>query len=843
MSHGKLLSLGKWWGEKPFVLTRAIILGCVFPASEDPAKWPEDLEIFLRCMCFDSDGMWKRKTKRLPKEICLPEASVDETSALFDENQKWKRSTKASALDAATIFEEEAADKNLLSWFRSKQAGLEKRVFDRLSHAEQRPYCCRVDEVDGPPEASWVAINDYLATRASNLSELVQELSKRKFGTDRLSVGDAFSGTGAIPFAAAELGCDVFASDLNPVAALLTWGALNLIGGTDAFREEVTQAQEQVYQEADEWIVENGYETSEEGWRADIYLHCLEVKVPEWDGWAVPVSPSWVLVPRDSLWVELVPNLEEKRFLFRVREGGDDWKRSAEGTKVGSNLVCPAPLWEHFRVKGLAESMPRKVDWNDLIEAAGGLRLWEKSDFSPRPDDVLQERLYAIRWKQPDHVDDKGRKRKGSFAWREPTDFDLLTEKKISDALSTCFNEWQSAGWIPSWRIEPGKKTDEPIRTRGWTHWHHLYCARELLLQGAYSARVANIDTRVRSALIFKVGLLAECCSKLNVWNSGAGGGAGSTQRMFLQKSYTPLNNYAIRSICTMEKKLTEHAGKTSIEGQRSVQVADARSVRCRSDLWITDPPYADAVNYQELSEVFLSWYRPHLKACFPDWHTDSKRHHAVKGDDAPFRVSMMECYKNLARNMPDDGVQVLMFTHKDTDVWEDLALIMWAAGLQVKQVWSVATETQAGVKKGNYVQATYNMVLKKRQGNEVGFLDFITPQLNTRVREVITNMRDSEVAAGGKQTCGYTDTDYLLAAQAVAAEVITGYATIEGMDLDKELRTPNRDRADSPLKRLMDNAKQLIVAEVAQAGWVRRKAALVPMRFGVALQTKRNSC
>ena len=57
VSHGKVLSLGKWWGEKPLVLTRAIILGTVFPASEDPERWPNDLAIFLRCMTLDNAGM------------------------------------------------------------------------------------------------------------------------------------------------------------------------------------------------------------------------------------------------------------------------------------------------------------------------------------------------------------------------------------------------------------------------------------------------------------------------------------------------------------------------------------------------------------------------------------------------------------------------------------------------------------------------------------------------------------------------------------------------------------------------------------------------------------------
>ncbi len=72
----------------------------------------------------------------------------------------------------------------------------------------------------------------------------------------------------------------------------------------------------------------------------------------------------------------------------------------------------------------------------------------------------------------------------------------------------------------------------------------------------------------------------------------------------------------------------TLHPGK-----RRSFEMPDAVSDVC--DLWITDPPYADAVNYEELPEFFLAWYKPHLQACFPDWYADSKRDHAVKGDDA----------------------------------------------------------------------------------------------------------------------------------------------------------------------------------------------------------------
>ncbi len=69
-----LASLGKWWGAKPLVLVRAIVIAAVFPASDDPECWPEDLAMFMKVMCMDNAGMWKRKTAPLPAELCYEHA-------------------------------------------------------------------------------------------------------------------------------------------------------------------------------------------------------------------------------------------------------------------------------------------------------------------------------------------------------------------------------------------------------------------------------------------------------------------------------------------------------------------------------------------------------------------------------------------------------------------------------------------------------------------------------------------------------------------------------------------------------------------------------------------------
>ena len=52
-----LTGLGKWWGRKPLILCRATILGCLMPASDNPAR---DNEIFLKILSMDEEGLWLR---------------------------------------------------------------------------------------------------------------------------------------------------------------------------------------------------------------------------------------------------------------------------------------------------------------------------------------------------------------------------------------------------------------------------------------------------------------------------------------------------------------------------------------------------------------------------------------------------------------------------------------------------------------------------------------------------------------------------------------------------------------------------------------------------------------
>ena len=109
-----------------------------------------------------------------------------------------------------------------------------------------------------------------------------------RFG-HRPRVADTFCGSGQIPFEAARLGCDVYASDLNPVACMLTWGAFNIVGGSPESRENLAQrpagtGAQRVQAEIDRL----GVETDGEGWRAKVFLYCVEARCPQ-TGWMVPL--------------------------------------------------------------------------------------------------------------------------------------------------------------------------------------------------------------------------------------------------------------------------------------------------------------------------------------------------------------------------------------------------------------------------------------------------------------------------------------------------------------------------------------------------------------------------
>jgi hypothetical protein len=180
----------------------------------------------------------------------------------------------------------------------------------------------------------------------------------------------------------------------------------------------------------------------------------------------------------------------------------------------------------------------------------------------------------------------------------------------------------------------------------------------------------------------------------------------------------------------------------------------------------------------------------------------------------------MVDCYKNLAAHMPDNGLQVVMFTHQDAGVWADLALILWASGPRVTAAWTVSTETDSPHKKGaNYVQGTVLLVLRKQTGDGVAFLDEIYPEVEGEVRRQLDSMHELDDTHAANPDFG--DTDYQLAAYAAALRVLTQYQSIEDIDIAYELAKPRKKgAAKSPIEKVIDEAVKIACDHLVPRGF-----------------------
>ncbi len=779
-----LTTLGKWWGRKPLILVRASILGMLMPASANAKK---DRQIFLKILTMDDDGAWQRCRGEIPAAAWREAASQEVQKEYFGARGFKQGLTDEEKEDICAQIWESLTDAHRRALDAQRRRPVADRTaFDVLPYTERLKHCDRPENIAGPTSEAWSEINRHLGTTATSLSGLIDQLGQRTFGHVP-RVGDSFCGGGSIPFEAARIGCATYGSDLNPVACLLTWASLNLLGGSKEMHEDVQQVQKEVFAAADRQIREWGIEHNDRGERAEAYLYCVEVK-PEGCDYYIPLAPSWVISEKyrivvtwhrkaatDRLTPEVVTVSESELKLYKNKKGA---------TAVNSRVIDPFDTSRSWSVEAL--------------RGPEGLRRWTNEDLVPRPGDVFQERLYFIRW-----INAKGKRR-----YAAPDATDLAREAKVLDLLRERFANWQRDGFIPSMAIpEKGAETDRLFRERGWTHWHHLFTPRQLLAYGAYLTglrKTHSVEAAVNLSL--KLATQTNWNSRLNIWNAnlGKGSGVGYSEQTFANQALNTLYNYGTRSFGCLAESLLSTLPSVELASKQNVIVsADARDVRETCDLWITDPPYADAVNYHELGDFFLAWYDRQLAKIFPDWTPDARTELAVRGDGEDFRRSMVEIYRNLAQHMPDNGLQMVMFTHQNPAVWADLGMILWAAGLKATAAWTVSTETAAGLKKGNYVQGTVCLVLRKRANNEPGFLDEVYPLVEDEVKLQITSMQALD--EGGEPN--FNDADYQLAAYAAALKVLTQYGNLDGKDVEHEVFAERTKNEKSDFETVIDRA------------------------------------
>jgi len=332
-----LTGLGSYWkGRKPLILVRAIVLGSLLPPTDNSEA---DLALFEKLMAFDDEGL----ARRALAANAFSAGKLQEMIPISDPERYfggrgWRR---------------DITDDDKLVLYRQALATLSG--YEEKASISKRPEELDQDWLFAPV---WAEVNRHyahLGVSVQSLPELVEQLGILRYG-HRPRVGDTFSGGGSIPFEAARIGCDVYASDLNPIACMLTWGALNIIGSSPERRSEIETSQERVAKSVDAEITKLGIEHDKQGNRAKSYLYCIESRCPE-TGWMIPLSPTWVISKGRNVIARLTPDHSNKRFDIEIVTGVSD--KEAE---VAIKAPCKMATWStHWTGRPIARPSRRCV--------------------------------------------------------------------------------------------------------------------------------------------------------------------------------------------------------------------------------------------------------------------------------------------------------------------------------------------------------------------------------------------------------------------------------------------------------------------------------------------------
>lgn len=774
--QGKTLTaLGSYWrGRKPLILNKACILGCLLPATDNPAR---DLEIFEKLMGMDMASLEKRleaKNDKKSRFILGQHRSVGHNAPY----RSWVQSAN-----------------------RAEECG--EGLYDHV----------------------WDAVNAHLGTSAQSFPEFVEQLGIMRFG-HRPRMADTFCGSGQIPFEAARLGCDVYASDLNPVACMLTWGAFNIVGGSEASREKLTKDQQALVLRVQADIDQLGVETDGKGWRPKALLYCAEVRCPQ-SGWIVPLLPNLIVSAGRNAVAKLVPDRRNRRYQIRICTGVSDAEMQAAeiGTVGREGKYGEAYLTHQF--DGIDYKTKISTLRGDYQKPDGSidnrLRLWKKDEFKPHSDDLFQERLYCVQWIR--------RKKKGKgydHEFRTVTPEDLKRERIVEDYIDGHLIDWQAKGWLPDMRIEVGGPPRyqglDLIRARGWTHWHHLFTPRQLLFLGLSRKHIQG-SGESEAALTVLLARLVDWSSKLCRYGTGAA--RESISQTFYNQALNTLFTYGVRPFVFASSYLLEDLTQCAINATATVVPREAREIDSIHDMFVTDPPYGDAVKYEEILDFFVAWLRKNPPPEFAEWVWDSRRSLAIKGEGEDFRRGMVAAYRRMAECMPDNGIQVTMFTHQSGSIWADMANIVWASGLHVTAAWYVVTETDSALRDGSYVKGTVLLILRKREGAQKTTRDDLAWEIQEEVQKQVDSLAGLNQEAKGlyRDENVFEDADIQMAGYAAALRVLTRYAVIDGRDMTTEAIRPRvkgeTTFVDGLIEFAVDTANQCLVPQgVPQAHW-----------------------
>ncbi len=329
----------------------------------------------------------------------------------------------------------------------------------------------------------------------------------------------------------------------------------------------------------------------------------------------------------------------------------------------------------------------------------------------------------------------------------------------------------------------PWGRETSVLRRSGFKCWQDLYPPRQLatLVTAAQLARDLELDNRVRRRIQLAVAGAGEMAGHLCRWDRfhPKAFEALANHRFAVLGLVVETNLAATQGRGTLKRRLmnslraagwaqvhvrAEFNGKPFGQGERKaarIRIISGSSTRQRIPsksvrLVITDPPYYDAVQYGELSGLFLTWAKVVTGSERP-WQLNLRLEVVPnvgrRAGATHYERLLRSILKETARTMRSDGTLVLTYHSTDFRGWAALGRALQEAGLRVTALAVAHSENEKDHPKRNRNGFSKDLVIECDKRRQV----LPAPIVVTKIRR----SDERELVAAGLTIARSGDGDY----------------------------------------------------------------------------------
>ena len=446
-----------------------------------------------------------------------------------------------------------------------------------------------------------------LATRAEHV-KTSRELVRSAHPEGSPLVVDPFAGGGSIPLEALRLGCETFASDLNPVACLILKVLLEDIPRHGAnLAGELRQAGTEIKAQAQAELADL-YPGDPDGSTPIAYLwaRTVQCEAPNC-GAEIPLLRSmWLCRKPRRKWALRSEVVREQGFPpkvdFEIFQPATE-REVENGTVSRARATCPCCR---------AVLPPERVR-SQLAAQNGG----SDTQFDEEGNRIGGARMTAVVTLRPARA---GRRQQGR-QYRLPTENDYRAVLSAQTRVGEISAEWERNG-----KEKPQPVPDEllpaigtlgfRVQRYGMLQWGDLFTARQKAALLELRKLTASKETN-KEALALALTRASNAGSSLCRWHTSGEKHEGVFSRQALPIVWdfsegNPFSestgNYggAVDWIADVVEAWPESKLGQVLQSDASDHPLPDQS----ASVWFTDPPYYDAVPYADLSDFFLVWLK-----------------------------------------------------------------------------------------------------------------------------------------------------------------------------------------------------------------------------------------